>query len=223
MDLTPRTGPDAAVASAARTRAPSTRGRKIGVSVVLALVLAAGAIILFQGLSNATMYFYNADEAVAKRASLEDKRFRLQGEVVPGTIREEGELVVFDVRFNGVTVAVQNDGQPARPLPGGDPGRARRPLGGRDVRERPDPREAQLRVQGGEPRSGARRCALVAHERGSRDSRRRARPRGCGRRRDHDRRRPRDGSTLRCCARRGCTSACSGPAPCSRSSRWSAR
>ena len=112
MDLTPRNGPDAAVASAARTRAASTRGRKIGVSVVLALVLAAGAIILFQGLSNATMYFYNADEAVAKRAELEDKRFRLQGEVVPGTVREEGDLVAFDVRFNGVTVAVQNEGSP---------------------------------------------------------------------------------------------------------------
>jgi cytochrome c-type biogenesis protein CcmE len=112
VDLTPRTGPESAVASAARTRPQSSRGRKIGVSVVLALVLAAGAIVLFQGLSNATMYFYNADEAVAKRAELEDDRFRLQGEVVPGTIREEGDLVAFDVRFNGVTVAVQHEGSP---------------------------------------------------------------------------------------------------------------
>ena len=70
VDLTPRTGPDEAVASAARTRAPPPGGRKLGVSVVLALVLAAGGVVLFQGLNNATLYFRNADEAVAKKAEL---------------------------------------------------------------------------------------------------------------------------------------------------------
>ena len=112
MDLTPRTGPEGAVASAPRRRAPSSKRRKIGVSVVLAVLLAAMAIILFEGLSNATMYFYNADEAVAKKATLEDKRFRLQGQVVPGTVKDTGETVDFDVTFNGVTVAVQNQGSP---------------------------------------------------------------------------------------------------------------
>ena len=112
MDLTPRTGPETAVASASRRRPPSSKRRKIGVSVVLAVLLAAMAIILFEGLSNATMYFYNADEAVAKKTSLEDKRFRLQGQVVPGTVRDTGETVDFDVTFNGVTVAVQNEGSP---------------------------------------------------------------------------------------------------------------
>ena len=112
MDLTPRTGPEAAVASAPRRRPPTSRRRKIGVSVVLAGLLAALAIILFEGLSNATMYFYNADEAVAKKATLEDKRFRLQGQVVAGTVRDAGETVDFDVTYNGVTVAVQNEGSP---------------------------------------------------------------------------------------------------------------
>jgi len=112
VDLTPRTGPDAAVAAAPRRRPPSSKRRKIGVSVVLAVLLAAMAIILFEGLSNATMYFYNVDEAVAKKTSLEDKRFRLQGEVVPGTVRDNGETVDFDVSYNGVTVAVQNQGSP---------------------------------------------------------------------------------------------------------------
>jgi len=112
VDLTPRTGPEAAVASAPRRRPPTSRRRKIGLSVVLAGLLAALAIILFEGLSNATMYFYNADEAVAKKATLEDKRFRLQGQVVAGTVRDTGETVDFDVTYNGVTVAVQNEGSP---------------------------------------------------------------------------------------------------------------
>jgi cytochrome c-type biogenesis protein CcmE len=112
MDLTPRTGPETAVASAPRRRAPSSKRRKIGVSVVLAVLLAAMAIILFEGLSNATMYFYNADEAVAKKASLADTRFRLQGNVVKGSVHDTGETVDFAVTFNGVTVPVENTGSP---------------------------------------------------------------------------------------------------------------
>ena len=113
MDLTPRTGPDAAVAAAPRRRPPSSKRRKIGVSVVLAVLLGAMAIILFEGLSNATMYFYNADEAVAKKTSLEDKRFRLQGEVVPGTVRDDGETVDFDVTLQRRHRGGAEPGEPA--------------------------------------------------------------------------------------------------------------
>ena len=112
VDLTPRTGPDAA---GRRRAAPPTavveasqdRRERRARGAARAM-----AIILFEGLSNATLYFYNADEAVAKKTSLDDKRFRLQGEVVPGTVRDNGETVDFDVTFNGVTVAVQNEGSP---------------------------------------------------------------------------------------------------------------
>lgn len=118
MDLTPRTGPDAAraagspVPTATRRRPPASRRARARVGVLVAVVLAAVAVILFQGLSNASLYFYNADEAVARRDEMGDERFRLQGQVVPGTIVAADGLVGFDVRFNGVTVAVSHVGDP---------------------------------------------------------------------------------------------------------------
>ena len=38
-------------------------------------------VVVYQALSSASLYFYNADEAVAQRDDLGDKRFRLQGMV----------------------------------------------------------------------------------------------------------------------------------------------
>lgn len=77
--------------------------------VVLVLV---GGFVLWQGLSNATLYFYNADEAVEQKAELADDRFRLQGTVTPGSLVEQPTGVEFDVQFNGATVAVVHTGAP---------------------------------------------------------------------------------------------------------------
>jgi cytochrome c-type biogenesis protein CcmE len=78
---------------------------------VLLLVLVGIGVVAYQALSSASLYFYNADEAVEQRAELGDRRFRLQGLVVteaePG-----GDGVSFDVRFNGETVEVQHAGDP---------------------------------------------------------------------------------------------------------------
>ena len=75
--------------------------------LVIALVFVA-----YQGLNNATLFFRNADEAVAQRAELGDKRFRLQGTVVEGTVQPDGTTVRFDVTYNGVEVPVQHLGDP---------------------------------------------------------------------------------------------------------------
>jgi cytochrome c-type biogenesis protein CcmE len=66
---------------------------------------------VYKGLSDATLYFRNADEAVAQRDELGDRRFRLQG-TVAGDPVVEGNTVTFDVVYGGVSVPVAHTGTP---------------------------------------------------------------------------------------------------------------
>jgi cytochrome c-type biogenesis protein CcmE len=69
--------------------------------------------LVVRGLGDATVYFRTADEAVAQRSSLGDRRFRLEGTVVPGSVRQEGSAVTFDVRgTGGAVVGVVHQGDP---------------------------------------------------------------------------------------------------------------
>ena len=77
-----------------------------------AVVIVALGFLVVQGLGNATLYFRTADEAVAQRQSLGDRRFRIQGAVVDGTVRQSGEQVRFDITSNGATVPVVHRGDP---------------------------------------------------------------------------------------------------------------
>ena len=65
---------------------------------------AIGFVVL-QGLSNATLYFRNVDEALAQRDELGTRRFRLQGLVVADDAGDDGEST-FVVAFNGAELAV---------------------------------------------------------------------------------------------------------------------
>lgn len=105
MELTPRTAPDP---SAAR---PSHR-RKPWVYLVLAAVLGALGVVVYQGLTSASLYFYNADEAVEEQAALGDRRFRMQGLVVDGSVVSTDAGVDFTVTYDGVDVAVRHQGDP---------------------------------------------------------------------------------------------------------------
>jgi cytochrome c-type biogenesis protein CcmE len=89
-----------------------SRPRRRGLTIAVIVLIAAGAgFVVWQGLSSATRYFYNADEAVAKRDQLGDRRFRLQGTVV-GDARTEGDGVRFTVAYNDVEVDVVHGGEP---------------------------------------------------------------------------------------------------------------
>lgn len=105
--------PDAGPALDLRPRsAPAPRRRRgLAAFVVVGLLVLAG-FVLWRGLANATLYFYNADEAVAQRDDLGDSRFRLQGTVVDGSVAEEPTGVRFEVTFNGVEVPVDHTGAP---------------------------------------------------------------------------------------------------------------
>lgn len=87
---------------------------RLRLGIVIAVVCGAIAFLVVQGLGNATTFYRNADEAVAKRASLGTHRFRLQGVVVPGTIKDSGNALDFTVEFHCATVPVHHAGtQPA--------------------------------------------------------------------------------------------------------------
>ena len=80
----------------------------------LAGIVVAGALgfLVFQGLGNATLYFRTADEAVAQRAQLGDRRFRIEGDVVAGSVNQVGNDVSFILTSKNVEVPVRHKGDP---------------------------------------------------------------------------------------------------------------
>ena len=101
MELSPRP-----VATTPRRR------RSPAAYVVLLLVLGGLGLVVYKGLSSASLYFYNADEAVEKRDELGDDRFRLQGTVLGSSIETTPAGVEFTVAYNGVRVEARHDGDP---------------------------------------------------------------------------------------------------------------
>jgi cytochrome c-type biogenesis protein CcmE len=122
MELTPRTGPEASAAAPGETagpglspsspRTPSARKRRLPVIIAILVILGVAGFVLVNALGNATLFFYNADEAVAQQAELGTERFRLQGTVVGPSVTRTDDGVTFDVTFNGVEVPVRHQGDP---------------------------------------------------------------------------------------------------------------
>jgi cytochrome c-type biogenesis protein CcmE len=100
---------------------PAPKGRRGWAIVVIVVILGALAFVATKALSDASLFFYNADEAVAKRDELGDSRFRLQGTVMRDTISETSDGVDFDVTFNGTVVTVHHRGDPPELFKAGEP------------------------------------------------------------------------------------------------------
>ncbi len=95
-----------APSSEARAPAPRRRSRKRVVYIVAAIVcvVAIGALVV-GGLRNNIVYFRTVSEAVTAREKGSDLgRFRIAGEYVPGTFRDDGKTIRFDVT-DGAAVA----------------------------------------------------------------------------------------------------------------------
>jgi cytochrome c-type biogenesis protein CcmE len=84
--------------------------RQAGALLLVAVVVAG--VLLWKGLTNASVYFKTVDEAVAQRASLGDRRFRLEGTVEPGSVHTAGNGVDFVVGENDNEVRVHHVGDP---------------------------------------------------------------------------------------------------------------
>lgn len=106
LDLTPRE---------AQEEPPNRPRRWLAIGAVVLIVAVLG-FVLFKFLSDASLFFLNADEAVEQRDDLGDDRFRIQGTPVPGTITETTvefeQAVAFSIAFNSAVVDVVHVGSP---------------------------------------------------------------------------------------------------------------
>ena len=105
IDLTPRQAPPVRGGSA-------DRGKRVAILGTLGVLVVALGVMAYQGLNNATVFFRNVDEAVEQRDELGDKRFRLQGSVVDGSVEPDGSSVRFAVEYGGVQADVVHLGDP---------------------------------------------------------------------------------------------------------------
>ena len=105
IDLTPRQAPPVGGGSA-------DRSKRVAILGTLGVLVVALVFMAYQGLNNATVFFRNVDEAVAQRDELGDKRFRLQGSVVDGSLESDGTSVRFAVDYGGVETDVVHAGDP---------------------------------------------------------------------------------------------------------------
>ena len=80
--------------------------------IAFAVIAVALGFLLFRGLGDAAVYFLTADEALAQRGELADRRFRVEGMVVAGSVERTQDGVEFDIREGGATVAVRHQGDP---------------------------------------------------------------------------------------------------------------
>jgi len=116
VDVTPR---PATEVPAARPGRNGGGGRGPLVGLALVALLAAVGFLLVKQVGSASVYFYNADEAVAKRSELGDRRFRIQGTYEGTKSTVAGGAIRFAIVFRGERVVVEHTGsEPALFEPG---------------------------------------------------------------------------------------------------------
>jgi len=108
-DLTPRHGLDDADA----IRRELGKGKKRWITVAGVLIVAAFGLLVAQFLQDATVFFRNVDQAVAERDELGDRRFRIQGRVIPDSVEVIGDVVTFEILHGCATAGVRHLTDPA--------------------------------------------------------------------------------------------------------------
>ena len=109
------TGPTVAAPGAPTGHpAPGARRSRPRLRLWAVAVVLVGAVVflLVEGLGSSLDYFDTVDQALAHRASLGSSTFRLEGVVVPGSIRGTSVGTDFLVAEGGRRVAVENTGSP---------------------------------------------------------------------------------------------------------------
>lgn len=101
-----------ATAPAPRVRPAAPAATKWRIAAVVLVIAAAIGFLVFKGLGDATVYFKTADEAVAEKDELGDRRFRVEGAVVTDSVEQTDEGVSFEIISAGETVPVLHRGDP---------------------------------------------------------------------------------------------------------------
>jgi cytochrome c-type biogenesis protein CcmE len=104
LDLTPREAPPRRVAG--------SRGRRALAIGGIAVVVGALGLVLFNGLTDAAMFYYDVDEALERRDDLEDRRFRMQGNVVEDTTVATDTGIEFVIAYRDAELPVVHRGDP---------------------------------------------------------------------------------------------------------------
>jgi cytochrome c-type biogenesis protein CcmE len=91
---------------------PTRRRTRRRLWFVAAVLAAAFVFLLVEGLGSSLDYFDTVDQALAHRSTLGTSNFRLEGLVVPGTIRRTAVGTDFAVSEGTQRVSVQNVGSP---------------------------------------------------------------------------------------------------------------
>jgi cytochrome c-type biogenesis protein CcmE len=93
---------------------PGARHRRTSrrVLLVFAVLAAAAVFLLVEGLGSSLNYFDTVDQAFAHRATLGTTTFRLEGTVVPGSIRPTATGTDFTISQGAHVVQVTNTGSP---------------------------------------------------------------------------------------------------------------
>ncbi len=90
-----------------------TRSSSMRMWVVGLVILSAIGFLVFKGLTSAIVFFKTANEAVAQRVELGNSDFQLEGTVVHGSVKHlSGDVYRFAVESSGVSVTVDNTGDP---------------------------------------------------------------------------------------------------------------
>lgn len=92
----------------------SLRPRRYRLRLVIVGVILVGAVVflLAEGIGNSLNYFETVQQAWTSKSSLGTSNFRLEGVVVPGTIRRTPDGADFDVSGGGHRIPVVNVGSP---------------------------------------------------------------------------------------------------------------
>ncbi len=105
---------------------PARSGRRRLIPLVVALGVAAAVVGLVANLlGDASLFFYNADEAIGRRDELGSERFRVQGTPMDGTITEtfldDSPALAFSISFEGAVIDVVHTGDPRELFQSGVP------------------------------------------------------------------------------------------------------